>query len=132
MKPRKRAPARRSQQRAPVRLKPYGIERRGLDRPKNGDVSACPQCARGAIEFNERYRWLDGPVPAWICDSAACGYRQIVRGDARPANLSKLLIRKSKAVDASARRSAMRSRARTTRSEQHIRDTKARVKRGGR
>jgi hypothetical protein len=82
MKPRKSRTARRSQHRASVRQKPYdGVDRRGPDRPTNGDVFACPQCRSGTIEFNERYRWLDGPTPAWICDSAACGYRHLVRGN---------------------------------------------------
>ena len=70
-----------------MRQKPYdGVNRRGPDRPTNGDVFACPQCRSGTIEFNERYRWLDGPTPAWICDSAACGYRHLVRGNAKTTN----------------------------------------------
>src|SRR5262245_28161280 len=61
-------------------VSPAFVERRSPDRPKNGDTKVCPRCLTGIIEFNERYRLGEGrAVPAWVCDSPACGHQQPVR-----------------------------------------------------
>jgi hypothetical protein len=40
-------------------------ERRGPNRPVNGDTTPCPECG-GAMEFNERFRFDRQMVPAWV------------------------------------------------------------------
>jgi hypothetical protein len=59
-------------------------DRRGPDRPSNGDTAPCPDCRWGTLEFNERYRVAltsgkTAIVPAWICDRAECRYGRPVR-----------------------------------------------------
>lgn len=64
---------------------PKRPERRRGNRPKTGDVRACPRCRLGEIEFNERYRVDGQTIPAWLCDNAQCGYRELVRVPMTPA-----------------------------------------------
>jgi hypothetical protein len=55
--------------------------RRRPGRPQNGDQKPCPKCVAATCEFNERYRFADvGLVPAWVCDSPNCRYRELARG----------------------------------------------------
>ena len=56
-------------------------DRRGLDRPSNGDRKICPKCHASSVEFSERYRLpeSDGYTAAWVCDSPSCGYGEPVR-----------------------------------------------------
>jgi hypothetical protein len=62
-------------------------ERRGFGRPQVGDVTPCPACIEGSVEFTERYRMSVAraqpivQVPAWVCDS--CRYVQPVRAEHR-------------------------------------------------
>jgi hypothetical protein len=61
-------------------------DRRAPDRPSNGTTRPCPKCHTHQMDFNERYRLpkRNGKfrtVPAWVCDSAACGYRYAARRD---------------------------------------------------
>jgi hypothetical protein len=57
-----------------------GQERRGVNRPRNGDRRPCRRCGARA-EFSERNR-IDGRVvPAWICDAAKCDFHEPVRRD---------------------------------------------------
>jgi CheY-like chemotaxis protein len=49
-----------------------GGERRGPNRPINGDTRSCPHCARGLAEFNARYRHDGLTRPAWICENPRC------------------------------------------------------------
>lgn len=61
-------------------------ERRGADRPSNGDTRRCPECGAPTFEFNERYRLAPGSgkpvtVPAWICDIAICRHMRFARRD---------------------------------------------------
>ncbi|HJR61456.1 MAG TPA: hypothetical protein VJ813_18740 [Vicinamibacterales bacterium] len=61
-------------------------ERRGPDRPSNGDIAVCPKCRKNTVEFNERYRLTVGEgvaksTPAWVCDGPSCGYRQPARSE---------------------------------------------------
>lgn len=100
-------------------------DRRGADRPKPGDVRSCPNCARGRIEFNERYRLGEGPTPAWLCDNPACGFVHIVRS--RRSALEQVLT-DAKRVEAIARRSAMKARAQIERARTRIAQTKVRIK----
>jgi hypothetical protein len=84
-------------------------ERRRVGRPRNGDTKPCPKCAASMCDFNDRYRVAGaGVVPAWICDSPACRYREVVRradhiAAARP------FIRNSRAVRTGARRLMMKA-----------------------
>lgn len=75
-------------------------DRRAPDRPSNGDTAPCPQCKKGTVEFNERYRVVlaSGKVAvmaAWICDRADCQYgRAVRRGQRRLAiHASSLTLR---------------------------------------
>jgi hypothetical protein len=62
------------------------VERRATNRPSNGTTRQCPRCHTHQMDFNERYRlpnW-NGKlriVPAWVCDSAACGYQSAARSE---------------------------------------------------
>jgi len=62
------------------------VERRAPDRPSNGTTRTCPKCHTHQMDFNERYRLSKRngkfrTVPAWVCDSAACGYRCAARSE---------------------------------------------------
>src|SRR5437879_6208551 len=95
-------------------------ERRRPDRPQNGDLKLCPRCQIFNCEFNERYRFPDGGVgPAWLCESAGCGFRLFVRATAM-ASSSEDLIRRTQGVQASAKRRMMKSRSVTERSRKRI------------
>lgn len=59
-------------------------ERRGADRPSNGDTRLCPGCGALTLEFSDRYRLAPRRgrtivVPAWICDTASCKYLRFAR-----------------------------------------------------
>jgi len=61
-------------------------ERRGDDRPSNGDTRHCPECGAATFEFNERYRLAPRSgrtvtVPAWICDVVNCRHVRFARRD---------------------------------------------------
>lgn len=84
-------------------------DRRRAGRPQNGDTKPCPKCA-SSCDFNARYRLPDaGVVPAWICDSPACRYRELVRGADRTQGLQEL-IRGSRYVKAFGKRLILRAR----------------------
>jgi hypothetical protein len=62
------------------------VDRRGPNRPSNGDKTTCPRCGVRGAEFSERYRFaLDGwrarTTPAWVCD---CGDVRTARRDQAP------------------------------------------------
>ena len=63
--------------------------------------------------FQERYLQNS---PAWLCQNPDCGYRHFLR----PLPTTAELIRASKDIEASARRSAMTDRARTQRAKRQI------------
>src|SRR3954463_1340331 len=88
-------------------------ERRGPNRPVNGDTTPCPQCG-GAMEFNERFRFDRQMVPAWGCENPACRIKRLParRIDRQPAPTSEPLVRMSKDLRAQAVRSVMKSKAR--------------------
>jgi hypothetical protein len=98
-------------------------ERRRVGRPQNGDTKPCPKCTASMCDFNDRYRVPGaGVVPAWICDSPACRYREAVRQTDTTA-AGRVFIRNSRAVRIGARRLMMkawflvhRSRTRLTQS----------------
>ena len=79
--------------------------RRHANRPHSGDTRRCPKCDNTS-EFNERYRFDGRALPAWVCDRAACGYREFVRREQR---LSDDAIRGSKKVRASAKRTMLKT-----------------------
>jgi hypothetical protein len=67
-------------------------ERRGVDRPLNGDIRPCPRCHAPTFEFNTRYRialnsGVSRTVAAWLCDNPKCKLVRIARRqyDTRPA-----------------------------------------------
>lgn len=95
-------------------------DRRRAGRPKNGDAKPCPKCTASICDFNERYRIPDaGVVPAWICDSPLCRYRELVRGADNTASRGSL-IRGSRDVQASARRLMMKARFLVQRSRKRL------------
>lgn len=104
---------------------PKRPERRRGDRPKTGDVRACPRCRVGEIEFNERYRVDGQTIPAWLCDNAQCGYRELVRVPTTAAAKSR---RRARAIRADAQRLAMRVRATTDRSKKLLESRRPRAK----
>jgi hypothetical protein len=84
-------------------------DRRRVGRPQNGDTKPCPKCASNC-DFNARYRLPDaGVVPAWICDSPACRYCELVR-DADRTQGVQALIRGSRYAQARVRRLMMKAR----------------------
>jgi hypothetical protein len=58
-------------------------DRRGLNRPSNGDRKTCPNCQTSFAEFSERFRFpqAGGRTAAWVCDSPSCGYSEPVRAE---------------------------------------------------
>jgi hypothetical protein len=59
-------------------------ERRGADRPSNGDVVVCPRCHGSTLEFNARWRVFlktggSKTLPAWVCDNADCRFCSFAR-----------------------------------------------------
>jgi len=85
-------------------------DRRHAGRPQNGDTKPCPKCAESICDFNARYRVPGaGVVPAWICDSPACRYRELVRGTDKTA-AGQGLICGSPDVQARAKRLMMKAR----------------------
>jgi hypothetical protein len=95
---------------------PFGDERRGPDRPTNGDVRLCPRCGENTFEFNARSRVAleDGSfltVAAWRCDSPACKFARFARAAESPTSISPVLRRKSRQLRATASRSLMKSGA---------------------
>jgi hypothetical protein len=85
-------------------------ERRRVGRPQNGDTKPCPKCSALICDFNERYRVPGaGVVPAWICDSPVCRYRELVRSADRTA-ASRESVRGSWGVQAGARRLMLTAR----------------------
>jgi hypothetical protein len=104
---------------------PKRPERRRGNRPKTGDVRACPRCRLGEIEFNERYRVDGQTIPAWLCDNAQCGYRELVRVPMTPAGESR---RRARAIRADAQRLAMRVRATADRSKKLLESARPRAK----
>jgi hypothetical protein len=63
--------------------------------------------------FQERYLQNS---PAWLCQNSDCGYRHFLR----PLPTTAELIRASKGIQASARRSAMKAGAHTQRAKRQI------------
>jgi hypothetical protein len=55
-----------------------GQDRRGVNRPRNGDEKPCARCGARA-EFSERNRAEGRVVPAWVCNAAKCDYHEPVR-----------------------------------------------------
>ena len=104
---------------------PKRPERRRGDRPKTGDVRACPRCGVGELEFNERYRVDGQAIPAWLCDNAQCGYRDLVRA---PTTLAAESRRRARAIRAGTHRLAMRVRATTDRSKKLLESARPRAK----
>ena len=43
----------------------------------------CPFCRVGSMQFHEASATDNASAPAWLCESADCGYRTLVR---RPAH----------------------------------------------
>jgi hypothetical protein len=91
------------------------LNRRGADRPQNGDVRRCPHCGVGIVEFNERFRFNGKMVPAWMCDNPGCSVRQAPARRADPP-IGASLVKASKQVRAQALRTIMKSKARIARS----------------
>jgi hypothetical protein len=91
------------------------VERRGPDRPNNGQTALCPQCGVGTVEFNERYR-LPGSngrlirTAAWVCDTPQCGYHQAVRNKEDLLVAAPKLRMASMKLRAQARRGLMKAR----------------------
>jgi hypothetical protein len=59
-------------------------ERRGADRPSNGDIVVCPWCHSRTLEFNARWRVFlatggSKTLPAWVCDNADCRLFSVAR-----------------------------------------------------
>ena len=108
-------------------------DRRGPNRPANGDVKVCPACG-GACEFNERYRFDGQMAPAWRCDSPQCRRAELVRASTAVAPETRELITKARRAQASAKRTMMKARAVHQRSEKVVADsvrTVRRSRRGG-
>ncbi|MCU1384701.1 MAG: hypothetical protein JWL71_3398 [Acidobacteria bacterium] len=60
---------------------PSQSDRRGANRPHEGDIHVCPRCG-AALRFSDRTLWLRTTgllEPAWACDNTACGYQAFVR-----------------------------------------------------
>jgi hypothetical protein len=86
-------------------------ERRGADRPFNGDRRVCPKCGNRALEFNTRWRLplqtgRSLALPAWICDEPSCGFRCAARRTDH-------VLMKSQAARQRAERALEHSRARS-------------------
>lgn len=62
--------------------------------------------------------------PAWVCQNPDCGYRQFLR----PLPPADELIRAPKEVQADARRTAMKARAKAELASRHITRTDERLK----
>lgn len=103
-------------------------DRRRPDRPKNGDRRTCPGCGQPGCEFNACYRFDGETIPTWVCDVPACAYREVLR---RPRLLGsphfRATVSEAKEVQARARRTIMRSAARTARAQRHIADSTTRL-----
>jgi hypothetical protein len=85
-------------------------DRRRAGRPQNGDTKTCPKCTASICDFNERYRVPGaGVVPAWVCDSPLCRYRELVRRADNTA-AGGTLIRGARDVQARARRLMLKAR----------------------
>jgi len=105
-----------------------GSERRGANRPTDGDVRPCPFCRAGAMTFFERSAVDGQDGPLWICTSPQCGYRTAVRESSelilaeRETNARVRAHGRKQQSDlqARARRAAMKSRARIARAERLI------------
>jgi hypothetical protein len=96
------------------------VERRAPNRPFNGATRACPKCHTHQMDFNERYRLpkRNGKfrtVPAWVCDSAACGYRCAARSEDDLNWAARVLRVISKNLRAKASRGFSKSLARNVR-----------------
>ncbi len=91
-------------------------DRRTSGRPRAGEARPCPYCRAGSLVFTETYRWAGHVGPAWACENPECEYRQFVRALPAPVEIIKF----SKAVQAGARRAAMKARAQTDRAKQQI------------
>jgi hypothetical protein len=96
------------------------VERRAPDRPSNGTTRACPKCHTHQMDFNERYRLpkRNGKfrtIPAWVCDSAACGYRCAARSEDDLNWAARVLRVISKNLRAKASRGFSKSLARNVR-----------------
>ena len=103
-------------------------ERRRPGRPRNGDSKTCVKCW-GTLEFNERYRFEGQIVPAWVCDNASCRVREVVRATAEtPIDASRRLLRQSSQVQASAKRTMLKARARNDNSRKRVTRSQTRIK----
>lgn len=69
------------------------------------------------MEFNERFRFDIGMMPAWVCENATCAVKRFParRVDALPVPL-RSLVRMAKAVSAQALCTVVKSKARIARS----------------
>ena len=103
-------------------------ERRSGTRPANGDVRACPNCGQPTCEFSERFRFDGTVVPAWVCGVPPCRYREVVRHTSvTVVAASGMLRRAAMQVQARAKRTMLKARAQTERSQRHINTTRAAV-----
>lgn len=104
-------------------------DRRRPGRPSDGQGRLCPGCGQPTCAFNARFAFDDETVPAWVCEQEDCRYCEVLR---RPSALGRLpsqaTVTAAKAVQARARRTIMRSTARTTRARQRISSTKNRLR----
>ena len=103
-------------------------ERRRVDRPRNGDLKVCSSCG-AVLEFNERYRCDGQIVPAWIGDNASCKRQEVVRAAGLgPLQASRQHLRRSAQVQAKAKRTMLKSRARDANSRKRVAESEARMK----
>jgi len=113
-----------------VAADPYHHRERRVvaDRPRNGDTKPCCTCG-GRSEFNERYRFDGMVVPSWLCDGPKC-LREIVRRPTISAvEVSWQTLRSARELDAKARRTTMKARAKVERSLERLVEGGAGLKR---
>jgi hypothetical protein len=100
-------------------------ERRGADRPFNGDVVVCPRCSTVSLEFNTRWRISLNTggyttVPAWVCDDAHCRFFRLARCEDEVLKLAVFVSSAARELRARAQRQLMKSRAARQRAERII------------
>jgi hypothetical protein len=106
-------------------------ERRSVyRRPQNGDVKRCQVCGCKS-EFNERYSFEGTLVPAWVCDMPNCRPQILRAAKVFAAADSRDVTRAARIVQASARRTAMKSRAAVDRSRQRLAKSDVKLRRKG-
>jgi hypothetical protein len=98
-------------------------ERRGPDRPRDGDTQPCPFCRAGPLVFAERVPLGAATVPAWVCENAACEYRVLARRKSLKQRLDQ-----SQRLYNDSQRAMMRAKSRIARAKRRLTESSQRVR----